>query len=131
MPIALMQLTDIDHKIYQKESSKGTLTNITDSFLSFLFKDLDDLGIIQNFTYSRVSDFLPLIKSNAIDILNSKNGYSYSGNIYLRITNDVNSPFKLSPEELDEMPIDISEGKYTQRDIIIWNSENFYQNLKE
>ncbi len=126
-----MQLTDIDHKIYQKESSNSTLTNITDSFLSFLFKDLDNLGIIQNFTYTRVSDFLPLIKSSVIAILNSKNGYSYLGNIYLRITDDIDSPFKLSLEELDEMPIDISEGKCTQRDIMIWNSENFYQNLKE
>lgn len=132
LPIAILQLTDIDHKIYQKDDYNTTnIADISDKFLSFLFEDLNKLQVEGNFIYSRVSNFLPLIKSDIFDILNSKKGYSYAGNVYLKITKDVASPFGLSLYDIDNMPIDISCGKNTQRDIMIWNSENFYQEYKK
>ncbi len=131
-PIAILQLTDIDHKIYQKDYHNSTnIAEISDKFLSFLFEDLNDIQVEKNFIYSRVSNFLSLIKSDVIDILNSKKGYTYAGNIYLKITGDITSPFGLSLNDIENMPIDISCGKNTQRDIMIWNSENFYQEYKK
>ena len=32
----------------------------------------------------------------------------------------------LQSEQLDNMPIDISPGKLDQKDIMLWNAENFY-----
>jgi cysteinyl-tRNA synthetase len=131
-PIAILQLTDIDHKIYQKDyHNSKNIAEISDKFLSFLFEDLNDIQVEKNFIYSRVSNFLSLIKSDVIDILNSKKGYTYAGNVYLKITEDITSPFGLSSNDIENMPIDISCGKNTQRDIMIWNSENFYQEYKK
>ena len=132
LPIAILQLTDIDHKIYQKDDYNTiNIADISDKFLSFLFEDLNKIQVEENFIYSRVSNFLPLIKSDIFDILNSKKGYSYAGNVYLKITKDITSPFGLSLYDIENMPIDISCGKNTQRDIMIWNSENFYQEYKK
>jgi cysteinyl-tRNA synthetase len=131
-PIAILQLTDIDHKIYQKDYPNSiNIANISDKFLSFLFEDLNNIQVEKNFIYSRVSNFLSLIKSDVIGILNSKKGYMYAGNVYLKITEDIISPFGLDLNDIDNMPIDISCGKSTQRDIMIWNSENFYQEYKK
>jgi cysteinyl-tRNA synthetase len=93
-PIAILQLTDIDHKIYQKDYPNSiNIANISDKFLSFLFEDLTNIQVEKNFIYSRVSNFLSLIKSDVIGILNSKKGYMYAGNVYLKITEDIISPF--------------------------------------
>ncbi len=128
-PVAILQLTDIDHKIFQKASYKTTKKNvkISEKFLGHLFEDLNNIQVESNFIYSRVSDFLSLIKNDVVDILKSKKGYSYGGNVYLKITKDIVSSLDLSLEDIKNMPIDISYGKYDQRDIMIWNSENFYQ----
>ncbi len=128
-PVAILQLTDIDHKIFQKASYKTTKKNvkISEKFLGYLFEDLNNIQVESNFIYSRVSDFLSLIKNDVVDILKSKKGYSYGGNVYLKITKDIVSSLDLSLEDIKNMPIDISYGKYDQRDIMIWNSENFYQ----
>lgn len=127
-PIAVLQLTDIDHKIYQKDGYETTkIADISYKFLSYLFEDLNKIQVEKNFIYTRVSDFLSLIKNDVINILNSKKGYSYAGNVYLTIPKDINSPFGLTLADIENMPIDISCGKNNQKDIMIWNSENFYQ----
>ena len=127
-PIAIMQLTDIDHKIYQKGSYKVSKNlKIPDIYLSCLLRDLENIQIENNFIYSRVSDFLSVIKNDVIDILESTKGYSYAGNVFLKIDEDLDSPLGLTLDEIKNMPIDISCGKRSQRDIMIWNSENFYK----
>ena len=134
-PIAILQLTDIDHKIYQKSSSSNHKTekiaNLPDKYLIYLFRDLENLQVEHNFIYSRVSDFLSLIKNDVVDILRTKRGYSYAGNVYLTIEDPIVGSLGLSLDEIDDMPIDISSGKKNQRDILIWNSENFYQEYKK
>lgn len=133
-PVAILQLTDIDHKIYQKNSDSHHKTekivHIPNIYLSYLFRDLENLQVEHNFIYSRVSDFLPLIKNDVVDILRTKRGYSYAGNVYLTIEDPIVSSLGLTSAEIDDMPIDISSGKKNQRDILIWNSENFYQEYK-
>jgi cysteinyl-tRNA synthetase len=131
-PIAIMQLTDIDHKIYQKVDYKG-LENlkIPDIYLSCLLRDLENIQIEKNFIYGRVSDFLSIIKNEVIDILKSTKGYSYAGNVFLKIDEDLDSPLGLTLDEIKNMPIDISCGKRSQRDIMIWNSENFYKDYSK
>ena len=89
-PIAIMQLTDIDHKIYQKGIYKVSKNlKIPDMYLSCLLRDLENIQIENNFIYSRVSDFLSVIKNDVIDILKSTKGYSYAGNVFLKIDEDI------------------------------------------
>ncbi len=127
-PIAILQLTDIDHKIFQKDSNNTTGTlDISEKFLGYLLEDLKNIQVDSSFIYTRVSDFLSIIKNDVIDVLKSKKGYSYAGNVYLKITKDITSSLGLTLDDIENMPIDISCGKYDQRDIMIWNSENFYQ----
>jgi cysteinyl-tRNA synthetase len=127
-PIAIMQLTDIDHKIYQKGGYKASKNlKIPDIYFSCLLRDLENIHIENTFIYSRVSDFLSVIKNDVIDILKSTKGYSYAGNVFLKIDEDLDSPLGLTLDEVKNMPIDISCGKRSQRDIMIWNSENFYK----
>ena len=126
-PKAVLQLTDIDPKIYQKDYNKTTkVKDISNRYFSYLIEDLNRMGVQSNFLYSRVSDFLLLIEKDVVNILTLKKGYSYGGNIYVNITNDISSPFKISLNEIKNMPIDISYGKKDQRDIMIWNADNFY-----
>ena len=127
-PIAIMQLTDIDHKIYPRiDYNVSQNQRIPDIYLSCLLRDLENIQIEKNFIYSKVSDILSIIKSDVIDILKSTKGYSYAGNVFLKIDEDLASPLGLTLEEVKNMPIDISCGKRSQRDIMIWNSENFYK----
>jgi len=131
-PIAILQLTDIDHKIYQKDSYKNkNIVNIPDIYLEYLFKDLKKIQVENNFIYSRVSDFLSLIKKDVVNNLKINNGYSYAGNIYLPINENITSSLGLTLHDIENMPIDISSGKSNQRDIMIWNSENFYEENKD
>jgi cysteinyl-tRNA synthetase len=128
-PIALLQLTDIDHKIYQKINYKSKkIGNIQDRYLTSLFSDLKSIQVEHNFIYSRVSDFLALIKKDVVNILKTKRGYSFGGNVYLSISDKIVGSVGLTSRDIHDMPIDISIGKMNQRDIMIWNSENFYQN---
>jgi cysteinyl-tRNA synthetase len=126
-PKAVLQLTDIDPKIYQKDYCKtAKAKDISNRYFSYLIEDLNKIGIQDNFIYSRVSDFLLLIEKDVINILTLKKGYSYAGNVFLNISNSISSPFNISYNEILDMPIDISNGKNDQRDIVIWNADNFY-----
>ncbi|MGN6351369.1 MAG: class I tRNA ligase family protein [Candidatus Nitrosocosmicus sp.] len=126
-PLALMQLTDIDPKIYQKYvSNKDKIFDMADILFTDLIDDINSLQIANNFIFTRVSDFIQVIEKDVVNILFSPDGYSFAGNVYLNISNNIDSPFGLSYDEINDMPIDISKGKHNQTDIILWNSENFY-----
>jgi cysteinyl-tRNA synthetase len=130
-PIAILQLTDIDHKIYQKNDYKNNnIVNIPDIYLEYLLKDLKKIQVENIFIYSRVSDFLSLIKKDVVNNLKINKGYSYAGNIYLPVSETITSSLGLTLYDVENMLIDISRGKSNQRDIMIWNSENFYEESK-
>ncbi len=115
-----------------KKSNHTTekIVNFPDKYLVYLFRDLENIQVEHNFIYSRVSDFLPLIKNDVVNILRTKRGYSYAGNVYLKINEPIFSSLGLTSDEINDMPIDISSGKINQRDILIWSSENFYPDNK-
>ncbi|MDN5845504.1 MAG: hypothetical protein L0H53_04425 [Candidatus Nitrosocosmicus sp.] len=128
-PIAVVQLTDVDPKIFaQIRTNDGivSLENITERHLTQLIEDLKKLKVINNFTFTRVSSFQVQMMNQIINLLELKKAYSYGGNVYLKIDSDVKSPFGFTSKQLDNMPIDISPGKLDQKDIMIWNAENFY-----
>jgi cysteinyl-tRNA synthetase len=129
-PVSILQLTDIDHKIFQKDYCKvAKLTDISNIYFSYLIEDLNKMEVQNNFIYSRVSDFLLLIEKDIINILTLKKGYSYAVNVYMNISDDFSSPFDISLNKIKDMPIDMSYGKYDQRDIMIWNADNFYMDF--
>jgi cysteinyl-tRNA synthetase len=128
-PIAVVQLTDIDPKIFDKIMASDNIIlpeSITLPHLTQLIKDLQQLKVIKNFTFTRVSNFQFQMMNQIINLVKLKKVYSYGGNIYLRIDSDVQSPFGFTAEQLNDMPIDISPGKLSQKDIMLWNAENFY-----
>ena len=131
-PIAVVQLTDVDPKIFAKikaDAGAGgnlSLENITKNYLTQLIKDLQKLQVINNFTFTRVSSFQVQMLNQIINLLELKKAYSYGGNIYLKIDSDMKSPLGFTVEQLDNMPIDIALGKLDQKDIMLWNAENFY-----
>lgn len=126
--LSLMQLTDIDPKIYQKDKFRSNdAFNVTNILFDDLIRDLNGLEIDTNFVFTCVSDFVGLIEKDVVNILNSCAGYSYAGNVYLNLSDDkVTSPFGLTCNDIENVPIDVSFGKSNQRDILIWNAENFY-----
>ncbi len=129
-PIAVVQLTDIDPKIFAKMrtyDSNVSLDNITSHHLNQLTMDLQKLQVINNFTFTLVSNFQVQMMNQIISLLTLNKAYSYGGNVYLKIDSDIQSPFGFTTEELDNMPIDISPGKLDQKDIMLWNAENFYE----
>ena len=125
-PLAVVQLTDIDPKIYSKARNTDT-KKITRKYFRRLMKDLAALEVLDNFCFSRVSDFQIQMKDQIINLIMSNSAYSYGGNVYLNSPRPLLvSPFGNGPEELDNMPIDLSDGKIDQKDIMIWNADNFY-----
>ena len=131
-PITIVQLTDVDPKIFAKiktanDNDNISLESITMRHLTQLIKDLQKLQVIKNFTFTRVSSFQVQMMNQIINLLELKKAYSYGGNIYLKIDSDIQSPFGLTLRELDNMPIDIAPGKLDQKDIMLWNAENFYE----
>lgn len=128
-PLAVVQLTDIDPKIFGKmrrSDSGASLDSITLPHLTQLMKDLQQLQVIKNFTFTRVSNFQFQMMNQIINLVKLNKVYSYGGNIYLKMDLDMQSPFGFTVEQLDNMPIDISPGKLDQKDIMLWNAENFY-----
>jgi cysteinyl-tRNA synthetase len=128
-PVTVVQLTDIDPKIFAKiktDDGDVSLENITSRHLTQLIDDLQKLQVINNFAFTRVSSFQVQMMNQIINLLELKKAYSYGGNVYLKIDSDINSPFGFTVRQLDNMPIDISPGKLDQKDIMLWNAENFY-----
>ncbi|HKX97315.1 MAG TPA: hypothetical protein VJL78_05725 [Candidatus Nitrosocosmicus sp.] len=128
-PVTVVQLTDIDPKIFAKiktDDGDVSLENITSRHLTQLIDDLQKLQVINNFAFTRVSSFQVQMMNQIINLLALKKAYSYGGNVYLKIDSDIKSPFGFTVRQLDNMPIDISPGKLDQKDIILWNAENFY-----
>ena len=128
-PVTVVQLTDIDPKIFAKiktDDGDVSLENITSRHLTQLIDDLQKLQVINNFAFTRVSSFQVQMMNQIINLLALKKAYSYGGNVYLKIDSDIKSPFGFTVRQLDNMPIDISPGKLDQKDIMLWNAENFY-----
>ena len=128
-PVTVVQLTDIDPKIFAKiktDDGDVSLENITSRHLTQLIDDLQKLQVINNFAFTRVSSFRVQMMNQIINLLALKKAYSYGGNVYLKIDSDIKSPFGFTVRQLDNMPIDISPGKLDQKDIMLWNAENFY-----
>ena len=128
-PITVVQLTDIDPKIFAKikiDDGNVSLEDITARHLTQLIGDLQKLQVINNFIFTRVSSFQVQMMKQIINLIEIKKAYTYGGNIYLKINSDIKSPFGFTVEQLDNMPIDIASGKLDQKDILLWNAENFY-----
>ncbi len=126
-PFMLLQLTDIDPKIFQKaKRNDDSSKKIIEYNLSKLLVDLKGLQVESSFILTKVSDYICQIQKRVWGIAKEDDGYSYAGNIYLNINEKIGNDFNFSKEKLDNMPIEISQGKNSQLDIVIWNAESFF-----
>ena len=81
-PFMLLQLTDVDPKVFQKaKKNANSLKKIIEYNLSKLLVDLKGLQVENSFILTKVSDFICQIQECVWDIAKEGNGYSYAGNI--------------------------------------------------
>ena len=102
-PITVVQLTDVDPKIFakiKKDDGNVSLENITMRHLTQLIEDLQKLQVIKNFTFTRVSSFQVQMMNQIINLLELTKAYSYGGNIYLKIDSDIKSPFGFTAQTI-------------------------------
>jgi cysteinyl-tRNA synthetase len=124
----IVNITDIDPKIFAKARLVGSSPQkVATRFVSDLFCDLSSLGM-ENFLFARVSDYVHVAQNLIIYLIELGKAYSAGGNIYLD-SSTIESLGRLANmtlQDLDDCRLDISPGKKSPSDILLWNaSENF------
>ncbi len=129
LPFVILNITDIDIKIYRKAAEEGIqLNELADRFIDALICDMSLLGISDAFCLARVSDHMIFAQSAVRNLLARQKAYSAGGNIYLD-TSQI--PFhgslaKMKRHDFENCRLDIAPGKRRTPDILIWNAaENF------
>ncbi|MDQ5868960.1 MAG: class I tRNA ligase family protein [Thermoproteota archaeon] len=123
----VVNVTDIDPKLYKREDQRnyGSISRIYfDEFL----KDLAHLGINGSVIYCRTSDYVRIIIALIKRLLHEKKAYSINGNIYLDVSkmHCFGRLSHLKREEMIEMRYDIDSNKRDPRDMILWNTTDYY-----
>jgi cysteinyl-tRNA synthetase len=123
---ALVNITDIDPKISARAQSEG----VSPQYLAqkYAGRFLDDMSALamDGFVFARVSDHVDVAKQLVKNLLKEGKAYSADGNIYLDTTtiSKFGELSKSSREELDDCRLDISQGKRSPADILVWNASD-------
>src|SRR4029078_3478936 len=123
----VVNVSDIEPKLYEG-GDPGNCGSITKIYYDEFLKDLANLGIHDSVIYCRTSDYVRIIIALIKRLLHEKKAYSINGNIYLDISK-IRSFGKLSclkKEEMIEMRYDIDSNKRDPRDMILWNTTDYY-----
>lgn len=123
---ALVNITDIDPKISARAQSEG----VSPQYLAqkYAGRFLDDMSALSmdGFVFARVSDHVDMAKQLVKRLLKEGKAYSADGNVYLDTTS-VQGFGKLSRstrQDLDDCRLDISPGKRSPSDILVWNASD-------
>ena len=124
----LVNITDIDHKIFGRARSTGTSPReLATRFINELLRDLSSLGIT-GFTFARVSDHVQAAQELILQLVNGGQAYPAGGNVYLDTAaiESLGKLARMSRQDLDDCRLDISPAKKSPSDILLWNaSESF------
>lgn len=124
---AVVNITDIDQKIFDKAKASGAApVDLAGRFIKELLVDLSSLGI-DGFALARVSDHVAEARKLVTGLLRDGRAYSAGGNVYLDTAkiHSFGRMSRMTRQELEDCPFDISPAKRSQSDILLWNaSEN-------
>lgn len=122
--VFVMNITDIDPKISIRAKQYGdTPEKFSDKFSLQLYTDLSLLGVT-GISFARVSDYIPMAKKLALELLKKGAAYSLNGDVYLD-TNKIKSFGRMSTiskGRLKNMRLDIAPGKRSPADLLLWNT---------
>ena len=131
-PIVIVNITDIDPKISFKARTEGTSQDkISTKYLEELLVDISLLGINGTLNFARASDYIEVSKQIIKKLLRNKMAYSTGGNIFLD-TARLSSYGRLSGmtrSDLDNVRLDISPGKHSPSDILLWNAADEFDDM--
>jgi cysteinyl-tRNA synthetase len=83
----VMNITDIDDKIIQRSTEmKIPFTQLTTRYEQEFFQDLDDLGVLRPTTLTRVSQYIPEIRTYIQRIIDHGWAYPTNGSVYFNVT---------------------------------------------
>jgi cysteinyl-tRNA synthetase len=125
--VFVMNITDIDPKISVRAKQYGdTPEKVSEKFSLQLYTDLSLLGVT-GISFARVSDYIPMAKKLALELVKKGAAYSLNGNVYLD-TNKIKSFGRMSAiskGRLKNMRLDLAPGKRSQADLLLWNTADF------
>lgn len=123
---ALVNITDIDPKISARAQSEGVNPqHLAQEYADRFLVDMSALGM-DGFVFARVSDYTDMAKQLITKLLKEGKAYSADGNVYLD-TMAIKGFGELSMstrQELDNCRLDISPGKRSPSDILVWNASD-------
>lgn len=121
---ALVNVTDVDPKISSRAKETGASPQIVaDEFIEKMLADCLRLQI-DGFVFARVSRYVDFAVKAIRQLLARKSAYCADGNVYLDTTNvrGFGQLSESSRQDLDDCRLDISRGKRSPSDILIWNA---------
>ncbi len=122
----LVNITDIDPKISAKARSEGVSPQyLAEKYAGRFLADTSALGM-DGFVYARVSDYVDVAKQLVNNLVKEGKAYSADGNIYLDTAAipKFGELSKSTRQELDDCRLDISPGKKSPSDILVWNASD-------
>ena len=126
-PIVIVNITDIDPKIYSKARMQGIYPReLATKFTEELLVDISLLGIGANLNFAKASDYVDFSIKIIKDLLRNNLAYSTNGNVFLD-TASLTSYGKLSRMtrwDIDNARLDIEPGKRNPSDILLWNASD-------
>lgn len=123
----VVNVTDIDPKLYEG-GDLGNCGSLSKIYFDEFLKDLANLGINDSVIYCRTSDYVRIIIGLIKRLLHEKKAYSVNGNIYLDVSKirSFGQLSHLKKGEMIEMRYDIDSNKRDPRDMILWNTTDYY-----
>lgn len=119
---AVVNITDIDPKIFARARQEGVSAGeLAGRFIKELQHDMAALGV-DGFAWARVSDHVGAAQEAIKRLLQKGAAYGAAGNVYLDVTGTgFGGLAGMSGKEIEDSRLDISEGKRSPSDILLWN----------
>ncbi|MDP9197019.1 MAG: class I tRNA ligase family protein [Thermoproteota archaeon] len=123
----VVNVTDIDPKLFKRESH-ANWGSVARTYFDEFLKDLAHLGINGSVVYCKTSDYVKIVIALVKRLLHEKKAYSINGNIYLDTSkmHSFGQLAHLNRKEMTEMRYDIDINKRDPRDMILWNTTDYY-----
>ncbi len=123
----LVNVIDIDPKM-NRGGRDEKYNSVSEMYFNEFLKDLKNLGISDSSLYCRTSDHVEIIIDLIKRLLSEKKAYSINGNIYLDVSKlqYFGRLTHLKKDEMMEMRYDIDINKRDPRDMILWNTTDYF-----
>lgn len=126
-PFVLLNLTDIDRKVFEKAKKENIdYRSLVAKYTEELKKDLELINVESINIFVVGTDYIDRMKANISRLLDNGYAYTVNGNIYFD-TLKVEGYGALSHQNIDDLMmhrIDLAPNKKNQFDFLIWNGRD-------